>query len=111
MNKDKQRLGSDPLSWISSTTKEEPTVNEVNPVNTVNKDRPVRLPRRILTKSSQSGLPTGWTRATFIVSEALLDRVKDLAYTERREIKEVVNEALETYTKGKKTIKRGANNA
>ena len=108
MNKDKQRLGSDPLSWISST-KEEATVNEVNKVNTVNK--PIKIERRILTKSSQSGLPTGWTRATFIVSEALLDKVKDLAYTERREIKEVINEALETYTKGKKIIKRGANNA
>lgn len=102
----KQRLGSDPLGWINSTKE-----TKVNTVNKVNKVNPIRVERRVLTKSSQSGLPIGWTRATFIVSEALLDKVKDLAYTERREIKEVINEALETYTKGKKIIKRSANNA
>ena len=34
-------------------------------------------------------------RATFIVRKDLLGRLKDYAYTDRREIKEVINEILE----------------
>ncbi len=36
----------------------------------------------------------GYQRATFIVREDLLKKLKDYAYTERREIKDVVNEIL-----------------
>ncbi len=35
-----------------------------------------------------------YTRATFIVRRDLLDLLKDYAYTERREIKDVINEIL-----------------
>jgi len=44
----------------------------------------------------------GYTRATFIVREDLLNRIKALAYWERMEIKEVVEEALLNHMKGKK---------
>ena len=70
--------------------------------------RPVTNKREI-TKSSQSGLPEGWTRATFIVKEKTLEKLKDLVYTERSQLKITVNEALENYIKGKKIIKRGDN--
>ena len=36
-----------------------------------------------------------YTRATFIVRRDLLQRLKDIAFTERREIKEVINGILE----------------
>ena len=36
-----------------------------------------------------------YLRATFIVRKDLLRRLKDYAYTDRREIKEVINEFLE----------------
>ena len=36
-----------------------------------------------------------YTRATFIVRRDLLKQLKDYAYTERREIKDVINEILE----------------
>lgn len=39
--------------------------------------------------------PAEYQRATFIVRRDLLDMLKDYAYTERREIKDVVNELLE----------------
>ena len=52
---------------------------------------------------SKAGLPPGWTRATFIVREDLLEKVKNLAYWDRKEIKEVVTQALERYLKGKTT--------
>ncbi len=38
---------------------------------------------------------TEYIRATFIVRKDLLRRLKDYAYTDRREIKEVINEFLE----------------
>lgn len=62
--------------------------------------------KREYEKSSQEGLPLNWTRATFIVREDLLERLKDLAYTERRSIKEVINDAIEQYIDGKEIIER-----
>ena len=39
--------------------------------------------------------PDAYQRATFIVRRDLLDLLKDYAYTERREIKDVINQILE----------------
>lgn len=39
--------------------------------------------------------PDAFIRATFIMRKDLLKKLKDYAYTERREIKDVVNELLE----------------
>lgn len=62
---------------------------------------------RIITKTSQKGTREGHTRATFVVSEALLEKVKGLAYWESYNIsikskrmvtvtiKEIVNKALQ----------------
>ena len=44
----------------------------------------------------------GYTRATFIVREDLVDKIKALAYWERMEIKEVLEEAILNHIKGKK---------
>lgn len=49
---------------------------------------------RVSTSSSQEGTKDNETRATFIVNENLLDKVKAMAYWERITIKEIVNEAL-----------------
>lgn len=59
-------------------------------------------PTRMITKSSQVGIKEGYTRATFIVKEGILDKVKALAYWDRKTIKEVVEEALENHLKGRK---------
>jgi hypothetical protein len=53
-------------------------------------------------KTTQQGLQDGWTRATFILRRHHLEELKALAYWERRTIKEVIDEALETYLGGKK---------
>ena len=50
---------------------------------------------RVITKSSQEGTKVNETRATFIVREDLLDKLKALAYWDRKLIKEVVNDALQ----------------
>ena len=49
------------------------------------------------TNSVQAGLPDDWTRATFIVRIAYLEKLKDFAYTERISIKEALDVALERF--------------
>jgi hypothetical protein len=48
-----------------------------------------------VTKSSQEGTKENETRATFIVNEELLDKLKALAYWDRVLIKDVINTALQ----------------
>jgi len=58
---------------------------------------------REITKSSQEGTKENETRATFIVKEDLLEKLKAIAYWDRKLIKDVVNTALEeTVTKYEK---------
>jgi len=57
-------------------------------------------------KSSQEGLRDGFTRATFIVREDLLKKLKDYAYTERETLKDVVNKMLAEFLEGKEVIER-----
>jgi len=61
-----------------------------------------RTNRLVATKTSQKGLKKGWTRATFIIRIAYLKKLKALAYWERKKVKEVVDEALGLYLRGKK---------
>jgi hypothetical protein len=48
-----------------------------------------------ITKSSQEGTKEKETRATFIINEELLDKLKAIAYWDRVLIKDVVNTALQ----------------
>ena len=57
-------------------------------------------------KTSQEGLRDGYTRATFIVREDLLKKLKDYAYTERETLKDVVNKMLAEFLEGKEVIER-----
>lgn len=63
--------------------------------------RPVTQTKEI-TKSSQEGTKENETRATFIINEELLDKLKAIAYWERVLIKDVVNTALQEYVDKKK---------
>ena len=56
--------------------------------------RPVTQTKEI-TKSSQEGTKENETRATFIINEELLDKLKAIAYWERLLIKDVINTALQ----------------
>ena len=56
--------------------------------------RPVTQTKEI-TKSSQEGTKENETRATFILNEELLDKLKAIAYWDRVLIKDVVNAALQ----------------
>ena len=56
--------------------------------------RPVTQTKEI-TKSSQEGTKLNETRATFIINEELLEKLKAIAYWERVLIKDVINTALQ----------------
>jgi hypothetical protein len=92
--KQKKGLGSIPqgLEWIKPTT--EITKTELS--------EQVLTPEiKLNQKSTQKGLEIGWTRATFIVQEELLEKLKTLAYWERTTIKDLVGEALKNYLSNK----------
>lgn len=55
-------------------------------------------------KTTQQGLQDGWTRATFILRKRHLEKLKALAYWERKTIKEVIDEALDSYLKRKNSL-------
>jgi hypothetical protein len=50
-----------------------------------------------IAKTSQEGTREGEIRATFIVKEELLEKVKAVAYWDRMQMKEVIDRALEIY--------------
>jgi len=58
--------------------------------------------RKRIISTSEKGLQEGWTRNTFILRRDYLEKIKALAYWERKKVKEVVDEALGSYLKGKK---------
>jgi hypothetical protein len=60
----------------------------------------------VQTKTSYDGLREGWTRATFILREDYLEKIKSLAYWRRKNIKEVMDEVLEEYLRGRKIKSR-----
>ncbi len=62
--------------------------------DSIKRVRPVTQTKEI-TKTSQEGTKENETRATFIVNEELLEKLKAIAYWDRVLIKEVINTALE----------------
>jgi hypothetical protein len=94
------RLGTDPLQWIQDSRQNEPEFSTQG-VHQKPQNGGTRRHPRVITTASQEGLPDGWIRATFIVQEHQLAQIKALAYWERKQIKEVITEALSAYLAGR----------
>ncbi len=58
--------------------------------------------KRRMNTSSQEGLKEGWTRATFILKKEHLEKIKAVAYWDRKKVKQVIDEALEGYFRRKR---------
>ena len=100
------RLGTDPLQWIQDSRHNEAefstqSVPSKQSVHHKPQNGGTRRNSRVITTASQEGLPDGWIRATFIVQEHQLAQIKALAYWERKQIKEVITEALSAYLAGR----------
>jgi len=110
-----RRLGRDPfaqsgLDKIFTPVEEKATEDAPKPKVVKAKPPPkaksdVTMPHESVTVTSASskGLPEGWTRATFIVRQDLVHKVKRAAYWDRRQIKDMVTEALDAYLADKRT--------
>ena len=82
---------------LSSLLGEAPTKSKVRPGATATPKKVGRPQTQFkeITKSSQEGTKENETRATFIVNEDLLEKLKAVAYWDRVMIKDVINTALE----------------
>lgn len=105
----KTRIGRDPLKWIRKT-KGEKSKQGKQSKQSLQSLHKLQSKQILQSKPKvKEGLREGFTRATFIVREDYLDKLKALAYWERKKLREVINEALGSYLKGKKIrpIKKG----
>ena len=110
-----RRLGRDPfaqsgLDKIFTPVVEQATAPGAKPRTTkakphIKENAGQKTPQvsNVSVSTSSKGLPKGWTRATFIVRQDLLHRVKRAAYWDRKQIKDIVTEALDAYLVDKKT--------
>ncbi len=80
------------LNSLLGDTAQQPTKGEQAPAVTEPK-----APKKEITKTSQIGTKEKETRATFIVNEDLLEKMKALAYWDRVLIKDIINQALEEH--------------
>ena len=96
------------LDSLLQDTRSEEVPDEV--AEKVTRGRPKTSTREI-TKTSQEGTKEGETRATFIIKEDLLEKVKAIAYWDRQQIKSVISDALESYLdkKGEKYMQTALN--
>lgn len=92
---------------VPAEVKEEPKPATVEPV--AEEPPKAKQPKKVSDKDkpgSQRGLPDGWTRFTVTVPIEMAEDLKDLAYTERLKLKDVVVRAFEEALKGKDLIRR-----
>lgn len=54
-----------------------------------------------ISASALAGLPAGYTRATFIVKQKHIDRLKALSFVNKISIKELLDQALTKFLKDK----------
>jgi hypothetical protein len=106
-----KRMGRDPLrdrlGWIedSRTGAKGPRAKPAPGEELKEKD-PETAQAETGESSVRKGLKPGDVRATFIVKEELLEKLKGLAYWERKPIKRLVDEALSIYLEKRKAKKR-----
>lgn len=104
-----KELKNNPLARMISTPQEPEKETQL----TENKnDKKQGRPRKELArKGSQKGLPEEYTRATFIMKCEQVEELKGIAYTERKPLKEIVEEMATQYIEaykaaGKEILKK-----
>lgn len=94
----------EPKKVEETPQKKEPVKKVIEPVEetiepTIQYEKENQNATRIISSTSQLGTKENETRATFIVNETLLEKIKAIAYWERESIKDVLNNALESSIK------------
>jgi len=90
----KKRLGTIPkgLEWIAQESL--PSSMKISATKTSSDE--------VMLSSAKRGLPEDLTRATFIMKQEYLDKIKAYAYWERLQIKDVLDDMCEQFFKLKK---------
>jgi len=102
MAKKDLRRGMDSLLGGSTGSKEKEPISK--------RGRP-KVNTREITNMSQAGTKAGETRATFIMNEDQLEKIKAIAYWDRLSIKDVLSHAIDDYLAKKKSDLTKAVNA
>ena len=104
-----RKTGQDPdtFFWVrKGEEKAEPAEQRIHSIHFEDEEEvpPItpRAAKRRVSESKRAGLKKGWVRATIIVQEDSLSKLKALAYWNRKGIKDVVDEAFSAYLQGKK---------
>jgi hypothetical protein len=92
----------EPFFWIKTGRKAEtpPETISIQPIKSRLPEKPTvdfqqqRILPNPANDSARAGLQQGWTRATFIIREEYLAKLKDKAYWDRRAIKDVLDDIL-----------------
>lgn len=92
-----------PFFWIKSGAETSSDSTHSTQSSDINIKPVKKSGKRLFTSSNaaKAGLRDGWTRATFIVREENLKKLKALAYWDRKGIKDILDEALQSYLKNK----------
>lgn len=72
-------------------------LGETKPAEQAAEQSESKAAKKEITKTSQIGTKDKETRATFIVNEDLLEKMKSMAYWDRVLIKDIVNAAFEEH--------------
>lgn len=114
MAKKKASLGSDPLGFIHDTRpsdkldklshQDKMSIQDKldNAEKLSNMSKLSKLDNPDLQKLPNKPSPDDWVRATFIMRHKFMEQIKALAYWDRKEIKEVVDEIMAEFFKGRK---------
>lgn len=107
-------MGSNPLEFIRNTNEGDDGLKEKISAITESKHGKQKNmgkqkhihenePEVYLTKQEpRNGLAENWTRATYIMQNAIVEKIRAVAYWERKQVKEVVEEAFLKYLDGKR---------
>ena len=100
----KKRLGTIPkgLEWISDQSADIAPVKEIRKQEVEQNKVESQKKYAHQEPAAKRGLPEELIRATFILRQDYLEKIKAYAYWERLQIKEVFDEMCEQFFKGKK---------
>ncbi len=80
-----------------TTTEQTVIVPPITEVANVPIESPAAAKKIVEANTAKTGLKVGETRATFIVKEDSLEKIKSIAYWDRLNIKDVIQSAIDNY--------------
>jgi len=95
-----------PTSVAQTTTTPQSMINNQNSPEKpqLTASAKTKMPQKRGFVSASAGLPEGYTRATFIIKQDHVDRLKALSYVNKSSIKELVDQAMTKFLKDRDVV-------